>query len=357
MFKVINKREDYLKNPVLEMNEESLRAAEKNTINLFGKEFTMYSDEWKHHIHIKCTDYCDANCDFCIEKTERNNPQNKENVLKSTKMVLDQMNKQGHLRTVSITGGEPTAFPLFKELVHIVSSYPTTLFSVNTNGRFLNKVPENFTGFINISKHAIDDSTVFKRPFNITPLDIVKFKLTHPKAKVRFQCVLGVTEKMKSIKDVVKFIKHYGKYVDDFSFRNLIINEEEDKINDLFFSFREMLFKKGEFVEQVIQDYYVYETYNIFGTSITLSWSIMKELREYNESHSDNFLEEIIIHPDGTVCGSWNKKSLIIYKPEGSKNTFIPCRGEGCSHHCSRYIEETSCYSMSNCTSNPIPSC
>jgi hypothetical protein len=65
----------------------------------------------------------------------------------------------------------------------------------------------------------------------------------------------------------------------------------------------------------------------------------MKKLKEYNESHDSNFLEEIIVHPDGMVTGSWNKKSLIIHNPiDKSKNSFIECKGIGCEHPCKRHI-------------------
>ena len=37
--------------------------------------------------------------------------------------------------------------------------------------------------------------------------------------------------------------------------------------------------------------------------------------QNYNETQKNNFLEEIIVHPDGMVTGSWNKKTLVIHKP------------------------------------------
>lgn len=353
MYKVITNKAEFIENPILEMNEEQLNNAKTNTITLYGKEYKMYDDEWKHHVHIKCTDHCDSNCEFCIEMKERNNPQNKEEVMNSTVQVLSQMAMQGQLRTVSITGGEPTIFPLLKELVTYINSYKLTLFSINTNGRFLDNIPTDFEGWVNISKHAVDDKDVFKRDFVVTPSDIVNFKRTHQKAKVRLQCVLGVTSKMKTISDIVDFIFHYGKYVDDFSFRNLIIDGDEEKVDGLLFELRDTLFKGGEFIEQVIQDYYVYETYKMFGTSITISWSNMKKLRDYNESHDNNFLEEIIVHPDGTVSGSWNKKSLIIHENKNKKgNTFIPCEGVGCKTPCKRHVTVTQEYPIDTCSKN-----
>lgn len=77
------------------------------------------------------------------------------------------------------------------------------------------------------------------------------------------------------------FTNAYWGIVNDFSFRDLIVENDDDEISGLMLAFRDMLFKQGEFVEQCIRDYYVYETYRMFGTSIMLSWSNMKKLRDY----------------------------------------------------------------------------
>ena len=341
MFKRIITKKDFIQDPILEMNSQDIENASTDEIILFGKKYRMYSDEWKHHVHIKCTDRCDANCAFCIEKSERNNPQNVENMMNSTKEVLLQLATQGHLKTVSITGGEPTVLGGIQKLVNLIGSFNLKLFSINTNGRYLSRIPKDFSGWVDISKHAIDDTDIFNRTYNIDVSEIALFKKGHPNASIRFQCVLGVSDKMKSLGDVIEYIMRYRNWVNDFSFRNLIIEDDESKVNGLLLDLRYLMFDHGEFVEQVIQDYYVYETYKFLGTTITLSWSNMKKLKEYNESHNSNFLEEIIIHPDGMVTGSWNKKSLIIYKPEDkSQDSFIECRGIGCKHPCKRHISK-----------------
>jgi len=338
MFKKITNKKAFLWSPTLEMNEDQIKSSKVDDIIIAGNHFKMYHDDWKHHIHIKCTDRCDSNCSFCIEKSERDNPQNVKNLLESSKFILKTLNNQGMLRTVSITGGEPMIFPKINELIDIIKSYNIMLLSINTNGYNINKL-QDFDGWINISKHAIDDRDVFKRDFVITPKYLMRFRKTHPHIKIRLQCVLG-TSNISTINDVFKFIDYFKGYVDDFSFRNLIIDGKESCINDTLLSLRYILFTYHEFVEQVIQDYYVYETYIYNGIPITISWSNMKELMNYNESHNSNFLEEIIVHPDGIISGSWNKKSLVIYTPSDTKgNEYIPCLGKNCAQKesCRRY--------------------
>ena len=68
MFKRITNKDDFIEAPILEMNDDEISNSKVDIINLFGKDYKMYADEWKHHVHIKCTDLCDARCEFCIEK-------------------------------------------------------------------------------------------------------------------------------------------------------------------------------------------------------------------------------------------------------------------------------------------------
>ena len=339
MFKRITNKDDFIEEPILEMNDDEISNSKVDIINLFGKDYKMYADEWKHHVHIKCTDLCDAKCEFCIEKKERNNPQNKDCVLTSTINLLTQLREQGQLYTVSITGGEPTTFSYIESLVSYINSLGVKLFSINTNGRYLSKIPNDFCGWVDLSKHSIDDSDVFQRDFVLTKENIEEFKKSHEHANVRFQCVLGVSQKMNSLSDIMKFIVEYMDVVDDFSFRNLIIDGDETHISGILLDLRNFLLKHGDFIEQVIQDYYVYETFKLFGKDVTLSWSNMAKLRVYNETHKEsNFLEEIIVHPDGTISGSWNKKTLIIYEPQHTNDYYIPCLGIGCNNHCKRFL-------------------
>ena len=48
----------FIKNPMLEMDVQALT----DDITLFGKSYRMYHDDWKHHVHLKCTNICDADC-------------------------------------------------------------------------------------------------------------------------------------------------------------------------------------------------------------------------------------------------------------------------------------------------------
>ena len=75
------------------------------------------------------------------------------------------------------------------------------------------------------------------------------------------------------------------------------------------------LFDNADLVEQVLKDYYVYETWQLNGALITLSHSNMGLLRDMEESEPDNILREIIVHPDGLISGSWYRNKKIIFSP------------------------------------------
>ena len=310
MFRTLKK--DFILNPPLEMNVDS----PTDQIGLWGKTYRMYSDEWKHHVHLKCTNRCDANCNFCIERPSWKDKENPDLFLASAKELLRQLHEQKMLYTVSLTGGEPTLFPLLNETIAVANSYPLKLFSMNSNGRFLDRLERNsFDGWVNISKHGIHDGCVMNRDWEVTPGYISSIREEQPNMKVRFQCVLGTEHGLESISDIKQFMDTYSESVDDFSFRSLIIEDAEGEVPKLFKDFRKWLFDNGWCIEQTIQDYYVYEVFNPPRMKpITISWANMGLLQRYNESHDDNFLEEIIVHPDGMVSGSWNRKSLIIYQ-------------------------------------------
>lgn len=308
MFKVLTK--DFLYDPILEMKIEE----PTEEITLFGKTYRMYKDDWKHHIHLKITNRCDSSCDFCIERSTRNETEYPNRFLASAQILISSMSNAGHLRTVSITGGEPTVSPILQETIALCNRYDMKLFSMNTNGYKLDAIrPDSFNGWANISKHNIDDREIFGRLWNLDEHTIRIFKQRQKNAKVRLQCVLGVNGGLKSLSEIDAFIDYFKDSADDFSFRSLIIEKEDGKMDPLFQLFRDKLFLSGCLEEQAIQDYYVYEVYNYKGKLVTLSWSNMALLRKHNETHeSEKFLEEIIVHPNGNITGSWNQKTLVI---------------------------------------------
>lgn len=306
MIKTITDLAEYSLNPVLETQIDSYNTP----LMLFGKQWLIQNDYWMKHVHIKVTDACNAKCPFCIEqgsklKTDWNR------LLTNLDSLLEQMAAQGHLTTVSITGGEPSLFPeQVSKVIDLIKKHGAHFSTVNTNGT--NPVPAfGKLNWVDISRHMIGDD----KTCGIPALDIDRwseFKKANPNTSIRIQCVL-YRNGLKSIEDFIEFVRYYGQIADDISMRRLITTDSNliDQ-NDLFTEIKKYLMTHAEFVEQVLKDYYVYETWRFMGTDITFSHSNMKLLKDMEKTEPDNILREIVVHPDGLVSGSWYRNKKII---------------------------------------------
>jgi organic radical activating enzyme len=301
MYKQALDLKDYVLNP--SMGVEECRDIK---IKLFGKDYYVNSDPWRRHIHLKITDNCNAKCDFCIEK-DSNTKNDKFNFLLNTELLLEQLQAQNVLNTISITGGEPTVSPYFNDALNILSKY-SAFITVNTNGRNIVKY-DNPPEWFNISKHDFDDSDIFQLP-NLTIADLRKIKILN-ESKIRLQTVL-LPNHLDSVDKILKFIYCYQDHVDDFSFRQLMNTANTEQTEVSLIPFRKWLVENANFHEQTIQEYYVYEIWDIDGVMVTLSFSDMDLLLTEEAKEDDSLLREIIVNPDGAICGSWSNDRKII---------------------------------------------
>ena len=299
-FITIKDKNDFQFNPKLSVdNFDGVSAT------LFDKEVFFRDEYWLRNIHLKITDVCNARCNFCIEKGS-NVPENKERFLTNLESLLHQMDEQGILSTVTITGGEPTLCKHLPEALEMLSRY-NTFSSMNSTGRDI-KDMDNAPDWINISKHYFNDSDIFGLN-NLNPKDIIGIK-DKTGSKIRLQALL-LPEKLEKVSDILRYINTYKDIADDFGFRQLIKVDDDYNVPSLT-PFRKYLYHRAEFVEQVIQDYYVYETWNLEGKDITLSMSDMGMLAENEKIENKANLREVIIHPDGVVSGDWGRKTKIL---------------------------------------------
>ena len=267
-------------------------------------------DYWMKHIHLKITDRCNATCPFCIEQNSHIK-ENKEQFLTNVKRLLDEMDAQGHLATVSITGGEPALCDHVGEVVDMVKSH-NGFQNINTNfSRFItsNLQPT----WLNISCHTLGTDN-YCHLAELQAERIAEYRKLNPDTKIRIQCVLH-EKGLKNIDEMLAFMEYYKDSVDDFSFRRLITHNKPAE-DDLLQQFKHYLFDNAEIIEQVLKDYYVYETWRLNGTLITLSHSNMGLLRRMEENEPDNLLREIVVHPDGHISGSWYRNRKVICTAE-----------------------------------------
>lgn len=290
---------------------------DKMEVELFGHKILVEKNEWLWHLHLKLTDVCNAQCFFCVEQ----NSEREENAYKYVERVdlmLTEMEKAGILYSVSVTGGEPLLFNKFDALCEVLRKHDIKFLTMNTNAKYLYKHLDKIDGlfdFIDISRHAISDqrnNEIFGTDMpTLNELKTIKENLKY--TKMRLQCVLC---DVNSIDDVMAYIKAYS-FADDISFRKLMKLDSRtgivyDDKEELYNQILEYAFNNFLFVEQTVQDYYVYEIWRCENTCITFSYSNMKMLSEVEKHEDDSVCREFIIHPDGVVSGSWNKGMKII---------------------------------------------
>lgn len=318
----IKNKEDYIHH--CDVTKYLTLGTNKISKTLFDKKVILSDDPWLWHFHIKCCNRCNANCKFCIEKNCRPK-ENPELVVQNTEKMLSEMEKQGVLHSVSVTGGEPLLFPNLIQLCDVLKNHRIKFLTMNTNGGYiyLKNNPATLDGlfdFLNVSRHNTDDAENFKIFNTSSVLTIGELKLFHDfykNTKLRIQCVM---QNEMTISEFDKMIEKY-RFADNVSFRRLMSATEEQGLDynrhdDAYFRIVEHVADKGEFIEQTVQDYYVYEIWNYNGVNITFSYSDMNSLTKIEKTESDEIIREFILHPNGSICGSWNPKRKILLEGE-----------------------------------------
>lgn len=290
---------------------------DKMEVNLFGNKILVERNEWLWHLHLKLTDVCNAKCFFCVEQNAER-CENAEYFVKQVDEMLTEMENAGILYSVSVTGGEPLLFKKFDKLCDVLRNHNIKFLTMNTNGKYLEDNLDKIDGlfdFVDISRHAISDkrnNEIFDTYMpSLSDLKRIKGKLV--KTKMRLQCVLCDAN---TIENVLEMIDAYS-FADDLSFRKLMKLSDRSGIKyddkeKLYNEILEYAYNHFELVEQTIQDYYVYEIWKYKNTLITFSYSNMKMLSEVEKTEDDHVCREFIIHPDGTISGSWNKNMKVI---------------------------------------------
>lgn len=318
MVKKIINRNEYIHSADAEKFSDVETINIKN-VELFGKKIELYDDPWMWHFHLKITDICNAKCSFCVEQGCKKNEQPKH-MLENIDKMLTEMENNGILYSVSVTGGEPTLFKEFDKLCDILKSHDIKFLTMNTNGFLVEKHLDRIDGlfdWINISRHRMVDeenNEVFKtKVLSIKELKELRNKMKH--TKMRIQCVMETIDTPELIN---QFIDCYN-FADDISFRRLMklgseYNVDYNVDEDAYTKVLEYCYNNFEFVEQTIQDYYVYEIYKRGDTPITFSYSNMEMLRRIEKVENDGKIREFVCHPNGVVSGSWKMDNKIILK-------------------------------------------
>lgn len=288
---------------------------------LFGKKVILGDNPWLWHVHIKMCEYCSANCKFCIEQNSHR-ILNEPKVLENTNKLLTAMKEQGILHSVSVTGGEPTEVPfMLYKLCGILREQPIQFLTMNTNGiglsaRVIQKNIDGLFHFIDVSRHAIDDEAnfeIFHSDLVPTLDDLKKLKEVFTETKMRIQCVMFDD---MGIEEFLRTLEAY-RFADNISFRRLMsptadFDAYKDTHDYAYFRILDWVYETGTFIEQTIQDYYVYEIWEVDGVNITFSYSDMHSLEDVESKEDPSIIREFVVHPDGVVSGSWIEGNKVL---------------------------------------------
>lgn len=253
---------------------------------------------------------CSASCDFCTdafnEKFSKNYIQELMTVLVDVPEMFDQ---------ISVTGGEPTQSPLFKEIMMflMMDKICTQRFKkrvLTTNGwklgDFLYEVGNVFN-HVNISRHAIGDSAnqeIFKTDKIATDVEILSYctELAKKGVDVNFNHVYNTVLDTQYIKDYIDYAKRLNVTKVTFRFDQ---NTNQMQMSE---------------TEKMIADEYVQvesggcpvcreACYLIDGMYVTFKNSCAEPTKKLKGE-----LYELIFHPDGKLYKDWSK--TMPYDPE-----------------------------------------
>lgn len=318
MFKRITEKNKYIKN--LNIKDYQFNTKEnKIKVKLFNKDIYLENDPWMWHLHLKLTNVCNANCFFCIESGCKTK-EDPNYYVKKLDSILSEMNQTKILHSMSLTGGEPLLFKEFNNLIEVIKKYPISFLTMNTNGSYLENnlyLIDGLFDFVNISRHSIDDNQntdIFKtRVPSIDELKQIKSEMKSTKMRIQYVITNDI-----SYDDFLTIVNRFS-FADDLSFRCLM---ETGKIHNVLYdstkgkkaytNILNNVYNDFNLIEQVLQDYYVYETWEKDGKQITFSYSNMNLLTTEEEKEDDSICREFILHPNGVFSGSWDYNKKII---------------------------------------------
>lgn len=196
-------------------------------------------------LRVSITDFCNLNCFFCSNEGMGDEQKNLNNIdIEKFKCLVDLLYESG-LKSLSITGGEPSMHPEIKNILEFINSYKFKNLFFHTNGVFLNKKLIDLLS-INFNKIAISVHSInFDVWRKMTNGDLEKFdkllknleylsyirKKSYGKITIELKLVplMGVNDSEKDIKDFLDFCD-----VNDFKFK--ILNFEPINKNHIKFS-------------------------------------------------------------------------------------------------------------------------
>lgn len=267
-------------------------------------------DEYKQHIRIVCgrevLDYakslvinlpgtCYANCSYCIDKDLRPCTTDYLSFLQTCRALLSD---KSDFKEISITGGSlpPTEFNMLMMLIR--KQCPGAKITWNTNGAHVNaQYDVSDIKYINLHRNSANDNDnreIFQSKAPILSIN---------EAKVLFEDKLCVRVTVDEDFD----LDEYAKYEVPLYLNRLLPGTEASEQR-----FHEVLDRLAvsEDVDIRRRNQYL----NGYCKEIPVRICLGDRLAERIQNRYPMWLNVVIIHRDGTVCGSWYPDDKFLFK-------------------------------------------
>ena len=282
--------------------EELLMAKKELGIEVFNEHFREVFGipclDFVNSIVINLPEPCYANCDYCIDAYLRKNSIDNTNFLKICEKVFKEF---PNIKNVSITGGTLNSVD-FNNLIDLIKKYfPDSYINWNTNGVAINE--EYLSGIdkinhINLHRNSVDDDTN-KRIFKS-----LKPMLTIEQAKILFGKKLCLRVTIDESFDIDEYVKlgiplYLNRLLPGTRETDNVFNNTLKKINVL------------DVVDRRRRNLYLSANYH--GVRIRIC--VGDKLAIHVPDRKPTYLNVVIVHRSGIVCGSWFEDDKVIYEP------------------------------------------
>lgn len=265
----------------------------KHIRTLFGREVLDYAKS----LVINLPGSCFSNCEYCIDKKLRSHVTNYDEFLCVCERVLEE---KADFKEISVTGGTlPPVY--FNRLMEMIRNHcPEARITWNTNGAYVNEQYDvSDIQYINLHRNSADD--VRNRYIFRTAVPILSIE----EAKRIFGdklCIRVTVDEAFELNDYLKF--ETPLYLN----RLLPGTEESEK------RFNEVLDRLyvSEDADIRRRNRYLNGSYQNIPVRLCLG----DRLADHVEGRYPMWLNVVIIHRSGIVCGSWYEDDKFLFKAE-----------------------------------------
>ncbi|MHA1683638.1 MAG: radical SAM protein [Promethearchaeota archaeon] len=323
-----------------------------------GRSYMVYGNL---NFSIYSAETCNANCPFCVEKLR---PLSRGVTLESQKKGIEDERYFKSMRrafeivrplnpSISITGGEPSIDPRLPGIIELIDEFNFRKRTITTNGSglvdgdYIDLLAAGGFSHVNVSRAHHDEFQNaslmgLHETFSNRDLEGVVERVNRSRMRPRLSCVL-LKDGIRDLQSVIDYLEWSATTmnVDNVVFRQVMKFDRKDfkdhdvtrycmsELVDIHSILKQVQGNDGThhesfaFTKQVVGYYYYIEVYqykakngrviDVVFEDADLSF-IGKDRRKHGTTPRIN---ELIFHPDGSVCSTWQPWDGIIVKGPG----------------------------------------